>query len=118
MIEVRFYQKPEKGSIHMVMKGHSGAAPKGEDLVCAGATTLAYTLAQAVEFLHEMDKLHIEPLIEIREGHARIIATPREEGYAEVLYAFWFMQCGIHVLSHNYPARIRLDHFRDVREMT
>ena len=28
------------------------------------------------------------------------------------------MQCGIHVLSHNYPGRIRLDHFRDVREMT
>lgn len=115
MIEVRFYQKPEKGSIHMVMKGHSDAAPRGEDLVCAGATTLAYTLAQAVQFLE--DKLAIPPKIEIGEGHARIIATPKEEGLAEVLYAFWFMQCGIHVLCHNYPGRIRLDHFRDVKEM-
>lgn len=118
MIDVRFYQKPEKGSIHMVMKGHSGAAPRGEDPVCAGATTLCYTLAQAVKFLEETGKLRIEPLIEIREGHARIIATPKEDGFAEVLYAFWFMQCGIHVLAHNYPGCVKLDHFRDVREMT
>lgn len=115
MIEARFYQKPEKGSIHMTLKGHAAAAPKGEDLICASATMLVYTLAQAVQFLAEQGKLTIPPKIEIAEGNARIIATPNADGYADVLYAFWFAQCGIHVLAHNYPRHVRLDHFRDVK---
>ena len=98
MITARFYQKPSNGSIHMTLKGHAGAAPKGEDLVCASATMLAYTVAQAVQFMHEQGKLKKKPKIRITDGEATIIATPIEEAYAEALHTYWVAQCGIHVL--------------------
>ena len=110
MITVRFYTKPAKGSIHMTIKGHAETAPKGEDLVCASATMLAYTLAQAVQFMFEQGKLQLKPKISLNEGNATIIATPTEDGYAEALHAFWVVQCGIHVLAHNYPHNVTLEH--------
>lgn len=110
MITAKFYKKSD-GSIHMTLRGHSGAAPKGEDLICASATMLAYTVAQAVQFMHEQEgKLKCKPKIRIAEGRATVIATPTEEGYAEVLHTFWVAQCGIHVLSHNYPRHVKLEH--------
>ena len=110
MITARFYTKPSNGSIHMTLKGHAEAAPKGEDLICASATMLAYTVAQAVQFMDEQDKLKKKPKISLREGNVAIIVTPKEEDYAEALHTFWVAQCGIHVLAHNYPQNVKLEH--------
>ena len=110
MITARFYLKPSNGSIHMTLKGHASAAPKGEDLICASATMLAYTVAQAVQFMHEEGKLKKKPKIRILDGEAIIIATPTEEAYAEALHTFWVAQCGAHVLAHNYPQNVNLEH--------
>ena len=63
MITAKFYLKPSNGSIHMTLKGHAKAAPYGEDLICASATMLAYTVAQAVQFMHEQGKLKKKPKI-------------------------------------------------------
>ena len=110
MITARFYQKPSNGSIHMTLKGHSEAAPKGEDLICSAATMLAYTVGQAVQFMYMSDKLKKKPKIQIKDGEAVVIATPKEEAYAEVLLAFWVAQCGAHVLCSNYPENVKLEH--------
>ena len=112
MIVAKFYQKPDNGTIHMTLKGHAQAAPKGEDLVCSAATMLAYTVAQAVQFLYEKGQLKKKPKISITDGSATIIATPTEEGYAPVLHTFWVAQCGIHVLQHNYPQNVKLEHLK------
>ena len=112
MITAKFYLKPSNGSIHMTLKGHAGAAPKGEDLICASATMLAYTVAQAVQFMHEQGKLKKKPKISLREGSATIIATPNEDDYAEALHTFWVAQCGVHVLAHNYPQNVKLEHLK------
>ena len=112
MIIAKFYQKKRDGSIHMTLQGHAGAAPKGEDLVCASATMLAYTVAQAVKFMFEQGMLKKKPKISIKEGNAAVIATPTEETYAEVLHTFWVAQCGVHVLARNYPQYVRLEHLK------
>lgn len=112
MIIAKFYQKKRDGSIHMTLQGHAGAAPKGEDLVCASATMLAYTVAQAVQFMFEQGMLKKKPKISIKEGNAAVIATPTEETYAEVLHTFWVAQCGAHVLARNYPQYVRLEHLK------
>ena len=57
MITAKFYCKPDRGTIHMEIRGHSGSAPKGEDLICSAATMLAYTAAQAIQFMSEQGKL-------------------------------------------------------------
>ena len=110
MIIAKFYQKNRDGSIHMTLQGHAGAAPKGEDLVCASATMMAYTVAQAVQFMFEQGMLKKKPKISIKEGNAAVIVIPKEETYAEVLHTFWVAQCGIHVLRHNYPGHVDLEH--------
>ena len=112
MITAKFYQKPDRGTIYMTLKGHAGTAPKGQDLVCSAATMMAYTVAQAVTFMHEQGKLTQKPKIYIREGMAMIIAAPTEDGYAEALHTFWVAQCGIHVLMHNYPEHVKLEYLR------
>ena len=111
MLTVRFYQKPSNGSIHMTIKGHAESAPKGEDLICSAATMLAYMVAQAVQFMYENEQLKMKPKLDIEDGEAVIIATPTKEAYAEALHTFWVAQCGAHVLSHNYPSHVKLDHF-------
>lgn len=110
MITAKFYQKPDNGSIHMTLKGHAKAAPYGEDLICSAATMLAYTVAQAVQFMYEQGKLKKKPKISLREGNATVIVTPKEDDYAEALHTFWVAQCGIHVLQHNYPQNVKLEH--------
>ena len=110
MITARFYQKPSNGSIHMTLKGHAETAPKGEDLVCSAATMMAYTVAQAVQFMYESDKLKKKPKIHIKDGEATIIATPTEDAYAEALHTYWVAQCGAHTLACNYPEAVSLNH--------
>lgn len=112
MIIAKFYQKNRDGSIHMTLQGHAGAAPKGEDLVCASATMMAYTVAQAVQFMFEQGMLKKKPKISIKEGNAAVIAIPKEETYAEVLHTFWVAQCGVHVLVRNYPQYVKLEHLK------
>lgn len=109
MILARFYEKPGKGSIHMTLRGHAGAGDKGQDLICASASMLAYTAGQAVQFLYEQGMLKCKPRIRIREGSAEIIATPKFEALAETLHTFWVIQTGIYVLAHNYPQNVAVE---------
>ena len=108
MLTIRFFQKPEKGTLHMTVRGHAGAGRKGEDLVCAGASMLAYTLAQAVQFLYEQGLLEEKPKIQIADGYALVSAAPKAEAWAETLMAFWVTQAGAYVLEHNYPQAVCL----------
>ena len=110
MVKIHFWQEKDNGTIHMKVKGHADSAPKGEDLICSAATMLAYTVAQAVQFMYESDKLKKTPKIHIKDGEATIIATPTEDAYAEALHTFWVAQCGVHVLAHNYPQNVKLEH--------
>ena len=106
MIHTVFYQKD--GTVCMQMQGHAKTAPKGEDLVCAASTTLAYTLAQAVQFLYEQDRLLEKPKFQIVDGYAHITARPRKCAMAEAMMTFWVAQAGAFVLERNYPQAVSL----------
>ena len=110
MVKIHFWQEKDKGSIHMKVKGHANTAPNGEDLVCASATMLVYTVAQALTFMHEQGQLEEKPHIKIREGKAVVVARPKEDFFAEALHTFWVAQCGAHLLSKNYPEAVSLNH--------
>jgi uncharacterized protein YsxB (DUF464 family) len=94
----------------MKVKGHANTAPRGADLVCASATMLVYTVAQAMTFMHEQGQLEEKPYVKIREGKAVVIAKPKEDFFAEVLHTFWVAQCGAHTLACNYPEAVSLNH--------
>lgn len=111
MIKIHFWQEQDKGSIHLKVRGHSGMAPKGADLVCAAATTLVYTVAQAATFMQEHGQLAEKPRVKIREGKAVVVVKPKPEFLADALHTFWVAQCGANVLAKNYPDAVALNNF-------
>lgn len=95
--------------MHLRMDGHAGWGPQGADLVCAGASTLAYTLAEAVERLYRQRMLRRCPRIEISQGSAEIIAVPKAEFMQEVLLTFWVVEAGIYALGQSFPGSIKME---------
>ena len=103
------------GSLHMKATGHAGAASKGQDLVCAGVSTLAQTLAEAVERLYYQGMLRRCPRVELYEGNAEIIAQPKPDFRAEAAMVFWTVQNGIAALAESFPENVALEEVMRVR---
>ena len=81
--------------------GHANYAPIGEDIVCAGVSTLVQTLIQSIE---DMTKDKIEysmqsGLVEIKHG----ILSER----AQVLFESLFV--GMKLIANTYPKNVRID---------
>lgn len=66
----------------LILGGHSGFAPAGQDIVCSSATTLAYAFAHAVIAAWKADELSDEPVIRMDPGDIEIRAQllPEFEG--------------------------------------
>lgn len=118
MLTATFTTDKESGSIILRLVGHAGAGPKGYDNICAGASMLAYTLAQAMQFMYEEGGLHKRPHISLKEGDTLIVAKPKAERYTECLHAFFIMQVGYHLLAHSYPQYVELISFGEPEEET
>ena len=67
MIKVQYWNGAD-GSRNLQMQGHAGAAPKGQDLVCAGASTLALTLGRAAALMEEEEMLARPALVRLEAG--------------------------------------------------
>jgi uncharacterized protein YsxB (DUF464 family) len=111
MVKAELFTNKESGSITMKLSGHAGQAEKGEDIVCAAASILAYTVAQALQFMYEQGELQKRPHIRMEEGDTIIVAKPKEDSYAEALHTFFVAQVGYHLLAHNYPKYVTLSSF-------
>ena len=86
---------------HIRIEGHAGAAPKGEDLVCAGVSALSFALLLAVE----RDGYSYRPETRVEQGKALIDVRcdPRGICHAEcgaVLDAF---AGGFELMARKYP---------------
>ncbi len=106
MTVARFYAK--NGSLILRVSGHAASAPKGEDLVCAGASTLAMTLAANVNLMRAQGKLERAPKVMLHDGYVLVRAKPKEEYRGEMLMLFSFIQVGMYQLKHNYPEYFNL----------
>ena len=114
MVKAEFFTNKESGSITLKLSGHAGQAKKGEDIICAAASILAYTVAQALQFMYEEGDLQKKPHIKLEEeGDTIIVAKPKQESYAEALHTFFVAQVGYHLLAHNYPQYVTLSSFGD-----
>lgn len=108
MIHAEFFTNKESGSITLKLTGHAGQAEPGKDIVCSAASILAYTVAQALQFMYEEGNLKKKPHLKLDKGDAIIVAKPKEETYAEALHTFFVAQVGYHLLAHNYPQYVTL----------
>lgn len=80
--------------------GHAGYAPHGQDIVCAGVSTLVQTLIQSVEELTE-DEIHYD----IQPGMA-VIKYGNLSQQAQLLIDSFFL--GIRSMAASYPEKIMI----------
>lgn len=111
MIKVQFITDKPGGSIILKLKGHAGYAEEGKDIVCAGATILAYTVAQTAKFMYEEKALRKKPTIRLDPGDAEVVMKPKKEYYAEALHTYFVAQVGYSLLAHNYPQYVEVKSF-------
>ena len=111
MVNAEFFTNKESGSITMKLTGHAGQAESGKDIVCSAASILAYTVAQALQFMYEQGDLQKKPHIKLDKGDTIIVVKPKPETYAEALHTFFVAQVGYHLLAHNYPQYVTLSSF-------
>lgn len=112
MIQVRFEKSEDGKSLILTVKGHSGQATLGQDIVCASASILAYTVAQTVIIMRDQGKLKKKPTIRLDSGDAVITCKPNRAYFNEALHTFYVAEVGYILLNHKYPEFvnvIRLD---------
>lgn len=111
MVKAEFFTNKDSGTITLKLTGHAGQAKKGQDIVCAAASILAYTVAQTLQFMYEEGGLQKKPHLKLEEGDTIIVAKPKAESYAEALHTFFVAQVGYHLLSKNYSQYVELSSF-------
>lgn len=106
MIKVQYWNGAD-GSRNLQMQGHAGAAPKGQDLVCAGASTLALTLGRAAALMEE-EMLARPALVRLEAGDTAISVLPRREWASSADAIFWTILLGLSRLAQAYPQYVQL----------
>ena len=98
MINVTYY----KAINRVTIKGHALSGVPGHDLVCAGASTLAYTLAANVGRMEEMCLVD-DALVALEPGRAEIRCVTERECAAIVEAIFDTVCVGFELLSRDNP---------------
>ncbi len=101
MIKVTFTEEGKKLSLRL--EGHAGYAEHGNDIVCASASILAYTLASIV------GAYGINSAIKLETGDTTIECDCNDHPmFGLIKDSFDFAVAGYALLEHNYPQYVRL----------
>ena len=112
MVVAKFGMDASRLVVSLHVKGHAGANAPGNDIVCASASILAYTLAQNIKMSQERGLLKYSPKIKLKEGDSIITCRAKdEETYTEILHTFLVIQTGYMLLAHNYPQYVAVEMF-------
>lgn len=98
MIQAVYYSKYNR----LTVTGHAGAAEPGQDLICASASMLAYTLAANVANMAGAGQVR-QPIIKLDEGDAEISCNPRHNLKNSVTLVFDSVCIGFALLAKDYP---------------
>lgn len=89
----------------VTVEGHAMSAEKGQDLVCASASILLYTLASFVENMKEARQTY-NPKVDLKEGDALICCQPPNRYKGAVTLVFDSICGGFELLARDYPDNI------------
>ncbi|MBD9241669.1 MAG: ribosomal-processing cysteine protease Prp, partial [Ruminococcaceae bacterium] len=104
MIRVNYTEMDSAGgpTLRLEARGHAGYAPAGQDIVCAGASTLMQTLAY---LLAGEENAHSDVWDE--EDGPRLAVTAGTPRSPWVEGAFAFAKAGFALLAERYPDHVR-----------
>lgn len=104
MIEITYYKRHNRVTI----TGHALAGEPGKDLVCAGVTALAYTLATNVQNL-EGTGLVKSMQVELEPGEAEICCCPVSSMRSTVKLIFTTICMGLEQMALAHPDYVRYE---------
>lgn len=96
------------GVLWLSMAGHAGAAPKGQDIVCAAATMLMYTIAQAAMDMGSRGELQRPPTVKLDDGNAGVSFRPKEGAMEKGRLVLDVIRRGLEVLGKRYPENVAI----------
>ena len=109
MIKVEIGYRTDTRECLLRVRGHAGQAEIGQDIVCASASILAYTVAQVVKSMEHHGDLTEPPTIALESGDTEISCRARDDYlFSEVLHTFFVIKTGYALLAHNYPQFVEL----------
>lgn len=106
MITAEFDTKYNK----LTVTGHAGAAEKGQDLICAGVTTLVEALNVALDEMDQRGWL-ADGEAKLADGAAFFQAYGKEECKMAVHGVFLTAVSGLRWLAANYPEYVCINIF-------
>ena len=104
MIEAEYSRKWNR----VTVKGHAHAGEPGKDLICAGATTLVYTLEASLEGLYKAEALIQPPKCDLQSGNAVISWVPSSRMRRSVELCVNTVMGGFAVLGEHFPDFVKV----------
>ena len=97
----------EIGKFSLMAQGHGGTAPKGQDLLCAGVSTLLVSLAKT---LQDMEKAGLcqDLSVCLESGYGALSCRPTVGAEGGLTWAFQTVYNGLMLLQQLYPKHICL----------
>lgn len=97
----------DRNHMKVTVEGHSGAAEKGKDLICAMASMLTYNLAYALASFGTDKEIVKDVRSSLEEGFGVIECTPVRRREFEALLMMDTICAGFELMAMNYPDNIR-----------
>lgn len=94
----------------LTVTGHAGAAEKGQDLICAGVTTLVEALNVTLDEMGKRGWL-ADGEVKLADGSAYFQAFGEEGSKMAVHGAFLAAVSGLRWLAANYPEYVQINIF-------
>ena len=89
-------------------EGHAGYAPAGQDIVCAGASMLAGTLAETMTAAYQAGWVGDTAIVELLADKSEVSCiADDEEAFGELARAYLLIATGYRLLSINYPEYVK-----------
>lgn len=103
MIKIDLIQSagPAGGFCRLTAAGHAGAAPKGQDIVCAAVSALVQTLAAWVT--EDPGQRLCQKRVELEEGRTTVEASAKGENMKALLERFDLVGEGLALIAEGYP---------------
>lgn len=102
MIQVTYHRAYHR----LTVEGHAHSGEPGHDLVCAAASTLAYTLAANVANMADNGQVR-EPVMDMQPGKAEISCNPATRFNNTVTLVFDSVCVGFDLLAANYSEYLK-----------
>ena len=95
----------ENKIVKLTAKGHANYSSFGEDIVCAGISSLIQTFILSMKEMYDLDVVNF-----IKEGNLEL-TIPRDEKVQTILQAILI---GLKDIESGYPKNLKIKEIRDV----